>query len=121
MMPESTLPRPLSHCSAPSTTPSPQRAVFGSTRQMSEQPSPAVVFPSSQGSGPTTRPSPQIGKQRDPGTGQTQPASIAAQSAEQPSPRWVLPSSQTSVPPSRPSPHKIRHGPVVPHPPHVDQ
>src|SRR5437867_2533540 len=78
------LPDPSSHSSSPSTIPSPQRAVVGSTTQMSEQPSPAIVLPSSQVSGPTTSSSPQIGAHRRPGAGQDQPASTSLQYAEQP-------------------------------------
>ena len=43
---------PSSHSSAPKMMPSPQRAVLGSTTQMSEQPSPDVVLRSSQRLGP---------------------------------------------------------------------
>ena len=68
----------------------------GSTWQVGEQPSPAVVLPSSQVSLPSMTPSPQIGTQGFPGTGQRQPVSTVKQSAEQPSPLILFPSSQAS-------------------------
>src|SRR5436190_12751602 len=101
-------------------TPSPQAAAFGSARQISEQPSPGFVLPSSHDSGPTTMWSPQIGTQRRPGTGQNQPSSTVEQSLAQPSAPAALPSSHASDGASRPSPHKLGTaqgpgGPQVPH------
>lgn len=68
----------------------------GSIMQLEEQPSPLSVLPSSHCLPNSTLPSPQAGTQGLPGTGQTQPGSIAEQSPSQPSPLSVFPSSQTS-------------------------
>src|SRR5262245_34610947 len=64
---------PSSHSSAPDITPSPQRAVLGSVKQISEQPSPGTTLLSSHVSGPIVFPSPQIGTQGRPPCGQYQP------------------------------------------------
>jgi hypothetical protein len=66
-------PDPASHCSLPTTLPSPQTWLHvvrpqrvllqiqpGSNAQVDEQPSPFTLFPSSQGSGPALIPSPQL-------------------------------------------------------------
>ena len=66
-------PDPASHCSLPTTLPSPQMGLHvvlpqrvllqiqpGSNAQVDEQPSPFTLFPSSQGSGPALIPSPQL-------------------------------------------------------------
>ena len=73
-------------------TPSPQRAVLGSTRQMSEQPSPATALPSSQVSGPP----PPVAADRKAAAsgGRAHPAGLEEQVAEQPSPLVALLSSQ---------------------------
>ncbi len=76
----------------------------GSTWQVGEQPSPAVVLLSSHFSLPSMTPSPQIGMQGFPGTGQRQPVSTVRQSAEQPSPPTLFPSSQASGAVRMPSP-----------------
>src|SRR5215471_12083064 len=92
-------PLPSSQLSVPSILPSPQVVgvqVLGlplhfqpiSTLQLAEQPSPAIVFLSSQSSGSTTTPSPQRATRwhGDPGGWHENPGSTVLQSAEQPSP-----------------------------------
>src|SRR5450432_937063 len=73
--------------------------------QSAEQPSPEVVFPSSQSSCELAMPSPQteVFTHFWPQVGQVQSASIW-QSLEQPSPLTVLPSSQASPLSCRPFP-----------------
>src|SRR5262249_39498293 len=101
----------------PSTTrPSPQIATQaeglprqlnpGSTVQVGEQPSPAVVLPSSHCSGPVTRSSPQIGAHIDGAPVPNQPRSDV-QGAEQPSPPVVWPSSHPSPASGAPLPQAM--------------
>ena len=62
---------PLPHTAWEQTLGAPVHVAPGSTLQMLEQPSPAVVLPSSHCSPPTSMPSPQSGSQRRPSTRQT--------------------------------------------------
>src|SRR6187399_333422 len=84
----------------------PSHFLPSSTRQRSEQPSPATMLPSSHCSLLATTPSPQraIARHGFPGFGQLNPFSTMRQAALQPSPDALLPSSHASSEVRVPSP-----------------
>ena len=99
-------PRSLPHLASVHTLGAPSHFLPSSTRQRSEQPSPATTLASSHCSLAATMPSPQraISRHGLPGLGQLNPRSTIRQAALQPSPESLLPSSHASSEVRLPSP-----------------
>ena len=104
---------PFPHFATLQSLPGVGQSAPGSTWQVTEQPSPLRVLPSSHASLPSSLLSPQIGVQGFPGTRHCHPGSMVWQSAEQPSTvplgePTVFPSSQVSSEVSTLLPHSLR-------------